>query len=162
VFAISKIGKKLLEKLQKKSYRHAYLAEHVRRGIAYQIRALRDERKWKQGTFATLLGKPQSVVCRLEDPDYGKVTIQTLLEVANVFDVALEVRFATYSSFICNTRDVSIASMRVPEFKDDLELRGFATGSQPIVAMSGSSKEIQPRFGINIIAPTQPMFATLH
>lgn len=122
MFAISSIGKKLLEKLQRKSYRHAYLAEHVRRGIAYQIRSLRDQRKWKQGTFANLLGKPQSVACRLEDPDYGKVTIQTLLEVANVFDVALEVRFVRYSTFICNTRDVSVVSMQVPEFKNDLGL----------------------------------------
>ena len=90
------------------------------------------------------------------------MTVQTLLEVANVFDVALEVRFTTYSSFICNTRDVSVVSMRVPEFKDDLGLRGFATGNQPIVAAAGSSKEIQPWAGMNTIAPTEPMFATLH
>src|SRR5215471_6172120 len=122
VFAISKIGKKFLERLQKKPFRHAYLAERIRRGIAYQIRALRDQRKWKQGTFAKHLGKPQSVVCRLEDPDYGKVTVQTLLEVANVFDVALEIKFVSYSSFICNSRDVSITSLQVPEFKDDLGL----------------------------------------
>lgn len=124
VFANFSIGKKLLEKLQRKAYRHAYVAEHVRRGIAYQIRALRDQRKWKQGTFANMLGKPQSVVCRLEDPDYGKVTIQTLLEVANVFDVALEVRFVRYSSFVTTTRDVSVVSLQVPEFKDDLGLTG--------------------------------------
>jgi hypothetical protein len=127
VFAISGISKKLLERLQRKAYRHAYLAEHVRRGIAYQIRALRDQRKWKQGMFAKMLGKPQSVACRLEDPDYGKVTIQTLLEVANVFDVALEVRFVRYSSFIRNTRDVSVVSMRLPEFNDDLGLSAVKT-----------------------------------
>jgi hypothetical protein len=69
------------------------------------------------------VGKPQSVACRLEDPDYGKVTIQTLLEVANVFDVALRVRFVPYSTFVRNTRDVSSASMQVPEFKDDLGFR---------------------------------------
>jgi transcriptional regulator with XRE-family HTH domain len=123
MFAISSIGKKLWEKLQRKPYRHAYLAEHVRRGIAYQIRALRDQRKWKQGAFAKLLGKPQSVVSRLEDPDYGKMTVQTLLEVANIFDVALEVRFVPYSTFVYSTRDVSMTSMQVPEFKDDLGLK---------------------------------------
>lgn len=130
MFAISGISKKLLERLQRKAYRHAYLAEHVRRGIAYQIRALRDQRKWKQGTFAKMLGKPQSVACRLEDPDYGKMTIQTLLEVANVFDVALEVRFVRYSSFIRNTRDVSVVSMRIPEFKDDLGLSAVKTKAE--------------------------------
>jgi transcriptional regulator with XRE-family HTH domain len=121
VLAIFDIGKKLLEKLRRPAYRHAYLAEHVRRGIAYQIRALRDQRGWKQGKFSAELGKPQSVVCRLEDPSYGKVTIQTLLEVANVFDVALEIRFVPYSSFIQRTRDVSATSMHVPEFKDDFK-----------------------------------------
>jgi transcriptional regulator with XRE-family HTH domain len=119
VFAISSIGRKLLGKLQKTAYRHAYLAEHVRQGIAYQIRALRNQRGWSQGKFAKLLGKPQSVVCRLEDPDYGKVTVQTLLEVANVYDVALEVRFVSYSSFLRRTRDISPTAMYVPAFKDD-------------------------------------------
>ena len=144
MFAISSIGKKLLEKLQRKAYRHAYLGEHVRRGIAYQIRALRDQRKWKQGTFAKMLGKPQSVVCRLEDPDYGKVTVQTLLEVANVFDVALEVRFVRYSSFICNTRDVSVVSMHVPEFKDDMGLTGVEVSPINIraVALEGPSIDV--------------------
>jgi hypothetical protein len=127
VFAIFEVGKRLWQRLQKKAYRQAYLSEHVRRGIAYQIRALRDQRDWKQGTFAKHLGKPQSVVCRLEDPDYGKMTIQTLLEVANVFDVALQVRFVPFSTFIRNTRDVSATSMEVLEFKDDLGLAVSST-----------------------------------
>jgi len=120
VFAISSIGRKLLEKLQKRAYRHAYLSEHVRRGIAYQIRALRNQRGWNQGAFSKNLGKPQSVVCRLEDPSYGKVTIQTLLEVANVYDVALQVRFVPYSAFLQQTRDISTESKKVLSFDDDL------------------------------------------
>ena len=120
MFAISSIGRKLLEKLQKRAYRHAYLAEHVRRGIAYQIRALRNQRGWNQGAFSKNLGKPQSVVCRLEDPSYGKVTIQTLLEVANVYDVALQVRFVPYSAFLQQTRDISTESKKVLSFDDDL------------------------------------------
>ena len=46
VFATSKVAKALLQKLRQKNYRDAYVAEHVRRGIAHQIRALRDQRKW--------------------------------------------------------------------------------------------------------------------
>jgi transcriptional regulator with XRE-family HTH domain len=133
VFAISSIVKKLLQRLQRKAYRRAYLAQHVRRGIAYQIRALRDQKAWKQGAFAKLLGKPQSVAHRLEDPDYGKYTLQTLLEVANVFDVALEVRFISYSSFVRNTRDVSIGSMQVPSFDDDIGLTGITITTPQVV-----------------------------
>jgi transcriptional regulator with XRE-family HTH domain len=119
VLARSNIWAKLQERLQRRAYRHAYLGEHVRSGIAYQIRALRDQRQWKQGEFSKRLNKPQSVVCRLEDPSYGKVTVQTLLEIANVFDVALEVRFVPYSSFVLNTRDVSSSAMHVASFDDE-------------------------------------------
>jgi transcriptional regulator with XRE-family HTH domain len=119
VFGILSIGRKLLDKLLKRSYRQAYVAEHVRRGVAYQIRALRDQRGLKQGELAKHLGKPQSVVSRLEDPGYGKVTVQTLLEVAAVFDVALLVRFVPFSSFLRDTRDVSPKAMEVPSFEDE-------------------------------------------
>jgi transcriptional regulator with XRE-family HTH domain len=131
VFAIFNFGRKLLDKLQKKSYRVAYVGEHVRRGVAYQIRALRDQRGWKQGELAKRLGKPQSVVCRLEDPSYGKVTVQTLLEIADVFDVALQVRFVPFSSFLRDTRDVSAASMEVPSFEDEAAAKAVPIKIKP-------------------------------
>lgn len=121
MFAIFNIGQKLLEKLHKKSYRTSYVAEHVRRGVAYQIRSLRDQRGWNQGYFSGLLRKPQSVVSRLEDPSYGKYTVQTLLEIASVFDVALQVRFVPYSTFLQQTRDVSSKSMQATGFEEELE-----------------------------------------
>jgi transcriptional regulator with XRE-family HTH domain len=115
------VGKKLLERLRKRPFRNAYVAEHVRRGVAYQIRALRDQRGWNQGQFAKELGKPQSVVSRLEDPSYGKYTVQTLLEISSVFDVALQVRFVPYSKFLRQARDVSVAALRVETFERELE-----------------------------------------
>ena len=139
MFAISSIGRKLLEKLQRRAYRHAYLAEHVRQRIAYQVRALRVQRRWNQGKLSNLLGKPQSVVCRLEDPSYGKLSVQTLLEIANVYDVALEVRFVPYSLFLQKSRDVSPISMQVPEFKDDVAVRPI----KPIVVRSVSANQDQ-------------------
>jgi transcriptional regulator with XRE-family HTH domain len=126
VFGLYNIGHRLIKKLQKRAYRQAYVAEHVRRGIAYQIRALRDQRRQKQGELAEELGKPQSVVSRLEDPSYGKVTVQTLLEVAAVFDVALQVRFVPFSAFLRDTRDVSPKAIEVPSFEDE-------AAAQPVV-----------------------------
>src|SRR5262245_13462252 len=119
IFATSGTPKTLLEKLAQKAYRDTYVADHVRGGIASQIRGLRDDRGWTQGELSRLLGKPQSVVSRLEDTSYGKVTIQTLLGVAAAFDVALQVRFISYSSFLQQTRDLSISFMKVAPFDKD-------------------------------------------
>ena len=47
--------------------------------------------------------------------------MQTLLEIASVFDVALQVRFVPYSSFLQATRDVSIKTMNVPTFEDEVK-----------------------------------------
>lgn len=135
MFASPSIGTRLFGKLRKRPYRQAYMAEHVRRGIAYQIRALRDQRGWNQGEFSKALNKPQSVVCRLEDPSYGKVTVQTLLEVANVCDVALQVLFVPYSAFLRRTRDTSAQSMKVQGFEDEMnELTDSRSSAPPSAA----------------------------
>jgi transcriptional regulator with XRE-family HTH domain len=69
-----------------------------------------------QEEFGRLLGKPQSVVSRLEDPEYGKVTLQTLLDIASKLDVALIVRFADYPTYLNVTSDVSPRALRPPRF----------------------------------------------
>lgn len=111
---------KLKEKFVDKTYRDAYVSAHVRRWIANQIRALRADktRSWTQADLAARMGKPQSVVSRLEDPDYGKMTVNTLLEVAAAFDVALEVKFVAHEQFVRDTEDVSERAMAAPSFAD--------------------------------------------
>jgi transcriptional regulator with XRE-family HTH domain len=109
----------LLKELQDKEFRHAYAARHITTGIAYQIRALREERGWSQAEMGRQAGKPQSVISRLESPNYGKLSIQTLLELAEVFDVALMVRFISFSELVTRTQDLSPSALAVPEFKND-------------------------------------------
>jgi transcriptional regulator with XRE-family HTH domain len=92
------------------------VAEHVRTGISYQIRALRAQRGWSQKKLAEEIGKPQSVVSRLEDPDYGKLSVQTLLEVASAFDVALLIQYVNFPEFLKRTRDVSQEALRADSF----------------------------------------------
>lgn len=142
MFTSSSISKKLFAKLGRKAYRAAYVGEHVRRGIAAQIRAMRDQRGWNQGKLSGEMGKPQSVVSRLEDPSYGKVTVQTLLEVATTFDVALQIRFVPFSTFVSQTRDVSTTAMRVVSFADD-----FASINYARIPTSGSSGDVAPPVG---------------
>jgi hypothetical protein len=112
--------KKLWSKLGNKEYRDAYVSEHVRRWIAHQIRALREhpDRKWKQGELSDRMGKPQSVVSRLEDPTYGKMTVQTLLEVAMAFDVALIIKFVSFPRFASESADLTKSAMQVDSFNN--------------------------------------------
>ena len=42
----------------------------------------------------------QTWVSKLEDPNYGKLTISTLLKVASAFDVGLQIDFVPYSKVL--------------------------------------------------------------
>jgi hypothetical protein len=120
MFGKSDFRKNLWHKLGNKEYRDAYVSEHVRRWIAHQIRALREhpDRKWKQGELSDRMRKPQSVVSRLEDPTYGKMTVQTLLQVAEAFDVALIIKFVSFPQFVNETADLSQNAMHVDSFNN--------------------------------------------
>lgn len=74
----------LLEDFNDPEYRDIFVSEHVRTRLALLIRALREQRGWSQAEMGRRLGKPQSVVARLENPDY-RVSLQTVFEVAAAF-----------------------------------------------------------------------------
>jgi hypothetical protein len=82
----------LVRELSDKEFRHEYMMDQVRSRIAFQIRALREQRQLNQGDLAKLSGKTQSVISRLEDPDYGKLSLQSCLEIAVAFDLPLLAR----------------------------------------------------------------------
>src|SRR5437867_6601772 len=114
---------RLIEKLKRKKYRDAYVVDHIKTWIAYQIRANREERGLNQTQLGKRAGrKPQNVVSRLEDPDYGKYSIQTLLKIASAFDVALLVKFVPFSRWVREYDDVSPEKLVVKEFDEDDEM----------------------------------------
>jgi transcriptional regulator with XRE-family HTH domain len=98
---------------QDKEYRDSYLETHVRSGIAYQIHALREKEGLNQKDFGDKIGKKQSVVCRLEDTEYGSVSVNTLLDIAKALDVALLVKFCSYPKFLEENKDLSPAALKV-------------------------------------------------
>lgn len=142
---IATLTKRLFAKLCRKAYRDSYVAEHVRTGIAYQVRAMREARGWAQKKLAEILGKPQSVVSRLEDPDYGKLSVQSLLEIASAFDVALLVQFVSYPEFLRRTRDVSASVLNAESFNVD-QLQPIASGSTVIYRPSQTTGVVIGRF----------------
>ena len=108
--------KRLADKLEKKGYRDAYVASHVGRWIAYQVQTLREQRGWSQSELGERMGTSQSNICRIENPDYGRLSQQTLLQLASNFDVALVVMFVDYPTFLEQSRDVSPEAMAAEGF----------------------------------------------
>lgn len=110
---------RLLGKLQSKKYRGAYVAAETATGIAYQIRALREQRQWTQDELGQRLGKRQNAVSRLEDPDYGRLSVKTLVELASAFDVGLLVKFVPFGQMIMEIADRSPQGLEVASFSEE-------------------------------------------
>jgi hypothetical protein len=62
----------------------------------------------------------QTWVSKLEDPNYGKLTISTLLKVASAFDVGLQIDFVPYSKILWDAVCLTGAAFSVPKFGDDI------------------------------------------
>lgn len=105
-----------------KEYRHAFIDEMIRTRLTAQIKALRDQQGWDYKQFAAELHKKPSWTYRLEDPNEPCPTVPTLLQVAEAFDVAVDVRFVPFSAIVDDTVSLGPESFRAASFKDDAEL----------------------------------------
>src|SRR5438876_611832 len=110
--------------------RTRFVESHLDKGIAFQLRALRDRENWSQQELAAKVGMTQNAVSRLESSTYGKSTITTLKRLASVYDVALVVRFVPFSNlvdWVSGTPRVdygmSSSSFDIPAFNNDPGLR---------------------------------------
>ncbi len=91
----------ILSRLKKsKEYREAFVAEHINTAVPLQIRAIREALPLTQKQLGQKVGMAQERISVMEDPDYAKFTLKTLLRLANAFDVALIVRFAPFSELL--------------------------------------------------------------
>jgi transcriptional regulator with XRE-family HTH domain len=111
--------RQICESLRDKTYRDEFVRQQIETGLPFQIKGMRRDRKWNQSQLGDLLGKPQSVVSRLENPGYGKFNLQTLREIASAFDVALLVAFVPFSALTNRVVGFSVADVEVPRFEDD-------------------------------------------
>jgi transcriptional regulator with XRE-family HTH domain len=148
---------KLVEQLREgKKERARFVASHVDKGIAYQIRALRDRQELSQEKLAEMVGMNQNAISRIESPYRGRPTITTLKRLAEAFDVALVVRFVPFSKlakWISGTpyleNGLSTDGMAVPSFEEEDKTHQFdahevaSTGATALKNLIGYGGHIQ-------------------
>jgi len=124
---------------------------HINKGLAYQLRAMREARNWSQGELAALIDMPQTAISRLESPNYGKPTITTLKRVARVYDVGLDVRFVPFSLLVDRMSktphmDMGLTSdsVDVPSYEEEEEQGAFTSASiKQIPAVTQAAVQVQ-------------------
>lgn len=117
-------------------FRSAYKAEHAKAGVAYQIKAMREDRGWLQSDLAAKANKSQSNIARLEDSDYGKFSVQTLLEIADAFDVWLSIEFVPFSIGLQRTENRTSAALNAISFDSDWESREQSIAASAVSIIS--------------------------
>lgn len=158
----------LVKKLLKsKQFRDAYVYEHVRNGIPFQTRALRTapERNWTQADLGVAAKKPRNVITRLENPNYGKLTLKTLFEIASAFDVALLIKFVPFSRLLKEYEDVSSEALNAKSITDEEEIGALETWAaeeelESIAAPRATPLRLIP--GRGNLTPMQPMFTAMY
>jgi transcriptional regulator with XRE-family HTH domain len=147
--------------------RAKFVSSQIDKGIAYQIRALRDRQDLSQEELAEAVGMNQNAISRLESPRYGRPTIRTLKRLAAAFDVALVVRFVPFSQlvkWVSGTlfvdHGLSTESLAAASFEEDV----FANETVVIDAFAGinlleipintqGNRTLGPSFVLNLGSP---------
>lgn len=132
----SRWSDELVELLTDSEFRKEYLNDQVRSYIAYQIRALREQRGWSQADLAERSGTGQSAISRVEDPDYTRLSLQSCLELADAFDVGLLVQFVEWDDWLGRTSNMSPSALRKRGFDARQIKSKSASDGQAVLAFS--------------------------
>lgn len=114
----------ILESLQDKTYRDAFVEAEINTTLPFQIRAMRAIRGWSQTELARHTRQAQKTISDFENPSYGRLTLTSLKKLASAFDVALVVRFVPFSELVGWTLFASKERMEVQSFAEDIKKGG--------------------------------------
>ena len=108
------------------------MSGRIRTYIALQVRELRESKNLSQSDLAAKTGTHQSAISRLENTDYGRMSVQTLIDLATAMDVALVVKFASYEDFLSQHSDVMPSALSVESFSETYERCADSTNRREI------------------------------
>lgn len=152
-----------------KTFRDAFVYEHVKRVIPYQLRAMRKERNWKQGDMGKAVGKPRNVINRLENPNYGKLTLKTLFEIASGCDVGLLVKFVPFSRLLKEHEDMSFEALSAASVTDEKEIEKLNEwAEEEVEPIAARAAQLIGHYPFSVIqgkgnaTPTQPKLRFMH
>ncbi len=117
-----------------KEYREEFVAAQVKRGVPFQIRALMKQQGITQEILADRAGLKQGVVSRAANPEYGNLTLNTLIRVAAGFDVALILKFVPFSELNRWFTNLSEETMQVKTFEQENEALEKESGASQDLA----------------------------
>ena len=126
-------------KFENKEFRDAYMEGHVRATIPTQLRLIRESQGLTQAGSASLMGKPQSTISRIENTEYGALSLTTLIEAAQAYGVGLIVKFVEFSEFLKAYSDLSPANLTPRKYEVEQQSDQQAAPAESYVAMDGSS-----------------------
>jgi transcriptional regulator with XRE-family HTH domain len=114
--------KKILDTLKDKETREIFAEEHVSTGLPFQIHGLREKLGLTQAELARRAGMAQERISVLEDPNYEFLPkINTLIKLANVFDVPLIVKFGSWSELFNWETNLSPERLAPKNFEEEIE-----------------------------------------
>jgi transcriptional regulator with XRE-family HTH domain len=136
------IARQLLESWKDPVYRAEFRRERVQSAVALQIRALREQRnEMTQAELGDLMDKAQPWISQIENPEYGKWSTATFLDLAEAFDCDLEIKFRPFSRSLYELSHQDEHYFEVRSFEEELpELEHAATSGW--VSSSGRWSDI--------------------
>src|SRR5688572_10848044 len=121
-FVTTLTKKKILDSLRDKETRELFAEEHISTGLPFQIHGLREKLGLTQAELARRAGMAQERISVLEDPNYEFVPkINTLIKLANVFDVPLIVKFGSWSELFNWETNLSPELLAPKTFEEELD-----------------------------------------
>jgi transcriptional regulator with XRE-family HTH domain len=154
-------SEQFVRQLSDKEVRDEFAADQIRARIALLIRCLREQpnRNWTQAELGERAGKPQNVISRFEDPNYGKMSLQSLFDLAAAFDLPVWIDIPEWEDWFRLISDVPNRETQRSGFELDKLVEQARNGTRSerlsIVTSGGAASAAAQVIRNMVMAPKQ-------